>query len=153
MIIERKNTPNKSSRNGKKPLVIVLHSTGGSYAGAISWLCNPESKVSAHYVIAKDGRITQLCDTSEATWHAGKSRWNLHKDINDISIGVELEHWDNVSRWTDEQINSCAYIVSLLMDKWNIPEQNIVGHKDICYPRGRKIDPAGFPMSKLKEML
>jgi N-acetylmuramoyl-L-alanine amidase len=152
MEIKYKQTPNKKSRNGKKPIYIVLHSTGGSYSGAVAWLTNPESGVSAHYVISRQGEITQLCQCSEQTYHAGVSEWKGHKNINNISIGIEIAHIDGVQDWPELQVNSVAYICEILMEKYNIPIENIIRHRDIA--PGRKVDPdLKFPYSELKEML
>lgn len=74
MNITKKLSPNKyNGRNGWKPDMIVCHITEGSYAGAISWLCNPASKASAHFVVAKDGRITQLVELTDSSWCNGTS--------------------------------------------------------------------------------
>lgn len=145
-------SPNHSSRNGALPKVIVLHSTGGGFASAVSWLKNPNSRVSAHYVVAKDGRITQLVDTSECAWHAGNSLWHGHKDVNSISIGIEMEHFDGRDDWDNRQIKSVVELCKMLKTKWDIPVNNIVGHKDVCVPDGRKIDPKDFPWHEFREM-
>lgn len=74
MKITKKLSPNKyNGRNGWKPDMIVCHITEGSYAGAVSWLTNPASKASAHFVVAKDGRITQLVELTDGSWCNGTS--------------------------------------------------------------------------------
>lgn len=74
MNIIKKLSPNKyNGRNGWKPDMIVCHITEGSYEGAISWLTNPASKASAHFVVAKDGRITQLVELTDGSWCNGTS--------------------------------------------------------------------------------
>lgn len=74
MNITKKNSPNKyNGRSGWKPDMIVCHITEGSYAGAVSWLCNPKSQASAHFVVARDGRITQLVDLRDGSWCNGTS--------------------------------------------------------------------------------
>jgi N-acetyl-anhydromuramyl-L-alanine amidase AmpD len=74
MNITKKNSPNKyNGRNGWKPDIIVCHITEGSYNGAVSWLCNPKSQASAHFVVAKDGRVTQLVDLKNGAWCNGTS--------------------------------------------------------------------------------
>lgn len=82
--ILKKITPNKSKgRNGWKPDMIVSHITEGSFNGAVSWLCNPDSGASSHFVVAKDGRITQLVELEDTSWCNGTStdlvkKPNLH---------------------------------------------------------------------------
>jgi len=74
MNITKKNSPNKyNGRNGWKPDMIVCHITEGSYEGAVSWLCNPDAEASAHFVVAQDGRITQLVPLTDGAWCNGTS--------------------------------------------------------------------------------
>ena len=40
---------------------------------ALNWLCNPESEVSAHYFLHRDGTIVQLVDETKRAWHAGEA--------------------------------------------------------------------------------
>lgn len=62
-----------NGRNGWRPDIIVCHITEGGYDGAVSWLCNKDSKASAHFVIGKDGRTTQLVGFKDASWCNGTS--------------------------------------------------------------------------------
>lgn len=71
--ISRRQTPNRMSRQGWKPDMIVSHVTEGVYQGAVSWLCNPRSNASAHYVVSRSGDVTQLVDLREAAWCNGTS--------------------------------------------------------------------------------
>lgn len=60
-------------RKGHKPEMIVCHITEGSYEGAVNWLADEKSNVSAHFVVSKDGRITRLVDISDTAWANGTS--------------------------------------------------------------------------------
>lgn len=80
MNIVKKLSPNHfKGRNGWKPDMIVNHITEGSYDGSINWLCNPRSQASAHFVVAKDGRITQLVELTDGAWGNGTSKNPLKK--------------------------------------------------------------------------
>ena len=71
--------------------MVVLHYTGmQSGAAAIDWLANPESGVSAHYVIAEDGTVLRMVDEARRAWHAGRSYWRGIADVNSASIGIEI---------------------------------------------------------------
>jgi hypothetical protein len=77
-----RRSPNFSSRNGAAITHLVWHSTGGAYAGAVSWLCDPRADASAHLVIREDGgEVTQLVQLEDKAWHA--AGWN------GFSVGVE----------------------------------------------------------------
>jgi N-acetyl-anhydromuramyl-L-alanine amidase AmpD len=74
MNITKKNSPNKyDGRKGWKPDMIVCHITEGAYAGAVSWLCNPDAQASAHFVVAQDGRVSQLVELTDGSWCNGTS--------------------------------------------------------------------------------
>jgi N-acetylmuramoyl-L-alanine amidase len=136
-LYEMKPSPNQSSRGGAKVTALVWHYTAGaSAAGAISWLCNPEAKASAHFVVGRDGSITQLVPLSESAWHAGTVTGNIG---NKASIGVELVNpgWvtpdpDNEGEWLDSAGKSITLDVTpqqkalrfpsgLTVTKWWVP--------------------------------
>jgi N-acetylmuramoyl-L-alanine amidase len=84
-------TPNKGS--GLAPRYLVFHYTAGKSAtSSINWLTNPESKASAHLVLARDGTITQLAPFNVKTWHAGLSHWDGLSGLNSYSIGIEMDN-------------------------------------------------------------
>lgn len=73
------------------PKFVVGHYTAGlTAASAISTLTNPKSKVSAQFVIDRDGAITQLVSCERRAWHAGPSSFMGYSDLNSHSIGIEF---------------------------------------------------------------
>ena len=75
------------------PRYLVFHYTAGKSApSSINWLTNPESKASAHLVLARDGTITQLAPFNIKTWHAGLSHWDGLSGLNGYSIGIEMDN-------------------------------------------------------------
>lgn len=96
-------SPNQSDRNDCEPTLLVVHYTAAlSDDGALRWLRMPESRVSAHFMVARDGRVTQLVPLDRAAWHAGLSEWTYkgarRRNVNDYSIGVELGNVGPVTR-------------------------------------------------------
>lgn len=84
-------SPNKGG--DLAPRYLVFHYTAGkSAASSINWLSNPESKASAHLVLARDGTITQLAPFNVKTWHAGLSHWDGLSGLNSSSIGIEMDN-------------------------------------------------------------
>ncbi|MGQ1891246.1 N-acetylmuramoyl-L-alanine amidase [Thermophagus sp. OGC60D27] len=87
-------TPNHGTifRDGL-PDTVVIHYTGGnSLESSVKWLQNPVSKASAHLVVGKKGEIVQLIPFNQKAWHAGKSEWNGRKNLNQFSIGIEIDN-------------------------------------------------------------
>lgn len=83
-------TPNKSGP--LNPELIVVHDTAGNldHMTSVSWLCNPQAKASAHFVVGRKGELVQLASTRVKTWHAGKSSWMGRQNVNDFAIGIEI---------------------------------------------------------------
>jgi N-acetylmuramoyl-L-alanine amidase len=74
------------------PHFLIIHYTASSSAAStVSWFQNPQSRVSAHLVIARDGTITQLVPFNREGWHAGRSNWGSLSGLNHYSIGIELD--------------------------------------------------------------
>lgn len=129
---------NKNKRT--KPITcIIIHDTGGdTLEGTLQWFLNPKAKVSAHYVIGKDGTIIRCVRDDERAWHAGESELFGQRDVNDFSIGIELVGVGDV--YSNVQMASLAELVSVLCKKYSIPLNRIVGHCHIA--PGRKVDPS-----------
>ncbi len=79
-----------------KPSLLVMHYTGSGGAdnkGDVGWFQNKASAVSAHFVVGRDGGITQCVPLTRKAWHAGKSIWRGVPNCNDYSIGIEFDNW------------------------------------------------------------
>jgi N-acetylmuramoyl-L-alanine amidase len=147
-------SPSQGSRNGVKVDTIVLHHTasGGTAEDVGVFAQNPANKVSSHYVVGKDGAIVQSVEDEQRAWHAGKSEFEGRDNVNDFSIGIEIVNWGNgTDPYPDTQYKALAKLVLYLQDKYDIPWERVIGHKDVALPRGRKIDPsANFDYDKLR---
>jgi N-acetylmuramoyl-L-alanine amidase len=90
-----------SANHGGKitPRYIVLHATAGaSFSTEVDWMCKPESKVSAHLVIGRNGEIAQLVPFDRAAIHAGKSSYRGTENLNSCSIGIEFSNFSHLQR-------------------------------------------------------
>jgi N-acetylmuramoyl-L-alanine amidase len=123
--------------------MLLLHYTGMvSCARAIDWLSRPEAKVSCHYVIDTDGRITQMVDEGLRAWHAGVSAWAGALDINSCSIGIEIHnpgHEQGYPDFPEAQMSAVAALAGDIVRRWSIRPERVLGHSDVA-PQ-RKIDP------------
>jgi N-acetyl-anhydromuramyl-L-alanine amidase AmpD len=110
---------------------IVIHVTDGSYAGAVAWLTNAQAHVSSHYVISREGEITQLVARRDIAWHSGNHMMNAE------SIGIEHEGMtDDPSGFTDAEYRASAHLVAWLVHVYGIPidRTHIIGHSDVPDP-------------------
>ncbi len=140
--------------HGAKPSMIILHYTGmQSTKAAIDRLCDPASKVSAHYVVEENGRLVSLVDEDKRAWHAGASHWENIVDVNSHSIGIEIVnpgHEFGYKEFPEKQIDGIIELCLGLIQKYKIKSYHVLGHSDIA-PR-RKEDPGElFPWEKLAE--
>ena len=155
-------SPHHMSRQGKKIQGIVIHRMVGTYQGTITWFENPDSKVSAHYLISQEGEITQMVRDSEAAWHAGYKSGTpppIFRDTNPnfVSIGIECEDRtaDDVNFWTQKQLNTLVDLCKILIEKYEIPfdREHIVGHSEIN-PTGKPNCPGShFPWEEFIKYL
>src|SRR5271170_2287004 len=71
--------------------MLVLHYTGmRSAVAALDRLCDPAARVSAHYLVEEDGVVWRLVPETRRAFHAGLSCWEGERDLNPVSIGVEI---------------------------------------------------------------
>ena len=132
-------SPNFNER-ARPVSLIVLHYTGmESGKAALERMRDPESKVSAHYMVEEDARVFRLVDEDKRAWHAGVSEWAGETDINSLSIGIEIVnggHDFGLPDYPDRQIHAVISLVKKLMVRHDIPPHRVVGHSDIA--PGRK---------------
>jgi N-acetylmuramoyl-L-alanine amidase len=147
-------SPNFNSRNGMDIDTIVLHHTASNNgAGDLAHLRDPKAEVSAHYMVDRDGKIYQLVNDSKRAWHAGKAELHgVPTDVNGRSIGIEIVNaGDGKTPFTEAQYKSLTQLVGYLKQEYKVPMNNIVGHKDVAVPKGRKTDPASnFDWKRLR---
>ena len=106
-------------------------------------------RVSSHFLIRRDGRLTQFVACSERAWHAGASSWRGRDRCNDFSIGVELEGTDDLP-YATAQYAMLARLTRALARRY--PIGDVVGHSDIA--PGRKTDPGPvFDWPRLRRLI
>lgn len=89
-------------------------------------------RVSAHFLVRRDGELVQFVPVARRAWHAGVSRWRGRGRCNDFSVGIELEGTEH-SPFEQAQY---AALTRLLKDL-SLPQ--IAAHSDVA--PGRKSDP------------
>ena len=102
-----------------------------------------DMRVSAHFLIRRDGELIQFVSTLDRAWHAGRSMLDGEPEVNDFSIGIELEGTDDQG-YMDAQYEVLTRLSHALLTAYPAITQNrIVGHCDVA--PDRKTDPGpGF---------
>ncbi|MDH4149166.1 MAG: 1,6-anhydro-N-acetylmuramyl-L-alanine amidase AmpD [Betaproteobacteria bacterium] len=93
-------------------------------------------RVSAHFLVRRDGALLQFVPCERRAWHAGRSQWCGRDHCNDFSIGIELEGADDVA-YSDAQYAHLGALARALYRRYPIVAS--AGHSDIA--PGRKTDP------------
>jgi AmpD protein len=106
-------------------------------------------RVSAHFLVRRDGALLQFVPCARRAWHAGQSSWHGRDRCNDYSIGIELEGADTLP-YAAAQYAMLARLVRALRRRY--PIEDVVGHSDIA--PGRKTDPGpAFDWDRLVRLL
>jgi N-acetylmuramoyl-L-alanine amidase len=173
--------PHHSKLSAAEITAIIYHYTAeGDQSDTVKFFQTDASKVSAHYVIGRDGKVVQMVPLNRAAWHAGKSKLAGVEGVNAFSIGIEIcnrgkltKKSDKFYAWNgelyngptpiqaagaywepypDAQYKALARLTTDLIAKY--PIKHITGHSDIALPKGRKTDPgAGFDYQRIKGLL
>ncbi len=109
-------------------------------------------RVSAHFLIRRDGELVQYVPVTHRAWHAGQSCYGGREACNDFSIGIELEGEDDVP-YELAQYDCLAKLITFLRQEIpSLAHADVVGHSDIA--PGRKSDPgSAFEWPRLLSML
>jgi len=136
-------SPNFESRQGQAVDTLIFHYTDMlTTDAAIARMCDPEAKVSAHYVVSETGEVTQLVAEVARAWHAGESHWRGSNNINARSIGIEIAnpgHSNGYVPFPKVQMMAVRDLSLEIIARQHIPARNVVGHSDVAFLR--KIDP------------
>lgn len=140
---EQYKTPHfTKGRAGEQVRAIIMHVIEGTFEGMKSWGLDPTSKVSYHYVIAKDGRIGQWVKEEDQAWHAGGldrprieyTQWHNSNRPNQITIGIGIEGFSGEAI-TKSQNETLINIVKEIVKRYNWIDlewgRNILEHASV----------------------
>lgn len=92
-------------------------------------------KVSAHFLVRRDGELVQFVPVARRAWHAGASSWRGRSRCNDFSVGIELEGAED-SPFEDAQYRTLGDLLK------GLGLREIAAHSDVA--PGRKTDPGRY---------
>ncbi|MFE5190701.1 N-acetylmuramoyl-L-alanine amidase [Streptomyces sp. NPDC056628] len=108
--------------------MVVVHVTQGSYASAVKVFQDPEHKAAAHYIVRKDGHITQMIRELDVAYHAGDRAYN------ERSVGIEHEGFvERPEDLTDAMYEASARLTGRICARYDIPvdREHIIGHVEV----------------------
>lgn len=142
--LNERPSPNWDERpEGRAIDMLVLHYTGmPDAAGALARLGDPAAKASAHYLVEEEGRVWRLVAEEKRAWHAGLACWAGERDVNGVSIGIELQnpgHEFGYRPFPEAQMAALVELASGILARHAIPPCRVLGHSDVA--PARKQDP------------
>lgn len=164
----RLDSPNFGPRPGGTAIdLVVVHSISlppGEFGGpqvqqlftnTLDWDAHPYfgtirgMEVSAHFFVRRGGELVQFVSCDNRAWHAGQSHYLGRDNVNDHSIGIELEGIEG-GTFDAPQYETLSSLCSALAQHY--PVQHLAGHEHVA--PGRKKDPgAGFDWPLLQRSL
>ena len=142
MLLVERPSPHQSSRNGFPVGLVVIHGDAGQTdAGTVSWVQSPDSKVSYHYLVGRDGTVYRFVPEEQKAWHAGKSEWqgaHVHGSLNPVSIGVAFAN-DGQEPYRPVQYKVGGQLVAEICQRHSVGLHDVRGHYEVS--PGRKTDP------------
>ncbi|MFF9243079.1 N-acetylmuramoyl-L-alanine amidase [Streptomyces sp. NPDC014801] len=107
---------------------VVVHVTQGGYGSAVKVFQDPGHKAAAHYIVRKDGRVTQMIRELDVAFHAG------NREYNERSVGIEHEGFvDRPQDFTDAMYAASARLTAGICRRYRIPvdREHIIGHVEV----------------------
>ncbi|MEU2061536.1 N-acetylmuramoyl-L-alanine amidase [Streptomyces sp. NPDC013455] len=107
---------------------VVVHVTQGGYASAVKAFQDPAHGAAAHYIVRRDGRITQLIRELDVAFHAG------NRAYNERSVGIEHEGFvEEPGSFTDAMYASSARLTAAICRRYGIPadRDHVIGHVEV----------------------
>lgn len=102
----------------------------------------------AHLGLGRSGTVYVIA--AGLCWHAGASEWSGFLDLNDEFIGIEAESRGSTDDWTAQQHDAYPRLVASLLYFMRRDASRFGGHKEVCLPKGRKIDPAFWDLGGMR---
>ncbi|AEI89170.1 MAG: N-acetyl-anhydromuramyl-L-alanine amidase AmpD [Candidatus Midichloria mitochondrii] len=105
--------------------------------------------VSSHYLILRAEEsvkykyiagIINLVGDGKKAWHAGSSEWADDINLNDLSIGIEINNNGFTEAFSNAQMASLIVLLHGLKKAYDISPFNLLGHAEIA--PNRKSDPS-----------
>ncbi|MGI5458152.1 N-acetylmuramoyl-L-alanine amidase [Streptomyces sp. CA-249302] len=107
---------------------VVVHVTQGGYASAVKAFEDPGHRAAAHYIVRKDGRVTQMIRELDVAFHAG------NRGYNERSVGIEHEGFvERRSSFTDAMYTASARLTAGICARYGIPvdREHVIGHVEV----------------------
>jgi N-acetyl-anhydromuramyl-L-alanine amidase AmpD len=107
---------------------VIIHVTQGSYRSAVKAFQDPAHGAAAHYIVGKDGHVTQMIRELDVAFHAG------NREYNERSVGIEHEGFvEKASSFTDAMYEASARLTAAICGRYGIAvdREHVIGHVEV----------------------
>ena len=121
--------------------MVVVHTCEGNYEGCWSWLTDPSSGVSSHYVVDEEGtEISQLVREDDRAWHIAATYdcarnhdhdcWLDGVQSNHFTVGIEHAGFASEDSFPASQVDASAALVCRISRGTGLPRdyRHVVAH-------------------------
>ncbi|MFF4590116.1 N-acetylmuramoyl-L-alanine amidase [Streptomyces sp. NPDC001388] len=108
--------------------MVVIHVTQGDLASAVEAFEDPGHQAAAHYIVGRDGGVTQMIRELDVAFHAG------NRGYNERSVGIEHEGFvDRPEDFTDAMYEASARLTARICARYGVPvdRDHIIGHVEV----------------------
>ncbi|MFF5187101.1 N-acetylmuramoyl-L-alanine amidase [Streptomyces sp. NPDC000345] len=108
--------------------MVVIHVTQGDLASAVEAFEDPGHQAAAHYIVGRDGGVTQMIRELDVAFHAG------NRAYNERSVGIEHEGFvDRPEDFTDAMYEASARLTARICARYGVPvdRDHIIGHVEV----------------------
>lgn len=129
---------------------VIAHHTAGPATGdapSLTTVQNGRSDLPgplAHFLLSRSGVVYVVA--AGQCWHTGSTLQSWQSNAH--AIGIEAEA-TGTAAWPEAQMVAFAKLCAALCRAFKLPASRVLGHKEICAPVGRKIDP-NFDMGSFR---
>lgn len=136
----------------KVDTIVLHHTVIPDLARTAFAFMSPRTQVSAHFIVERDGKVLQMVRVADRAWHAGVSldpRWRAN--VNDFSVGIEIVNTGSGrQKFPPAQVKAVKKLVRDIMRQFKVKQ--IVSHRYVAEPQGRKDDPKNYPWDSLRDL-
>lgn len=131
------HTATSNSSSGDYPSLAIVRDGRSDLAGPLAQLG-----------VGRSGKVYVIANG--VAYHAGATLYTYQN--NQHSIGIEVESAGDGTPWPSAQVNAVVRTCAALCKRYDLTSLRVQGHKEVCSPVGRKVDPIGIPgdMSALR---
>jgi N-acetylmuramoyl-L-alanine amidase len=108
---------------------IILHTTEGDNTGSIDKI---HQRGEAHYVVDTAGKVYRIIHRDRIAYHAGRSMWEGHTNLDRIALGIEMVGYHN-RPITAAQERALRELLSQLQRIYRVPDTHVLPHCMVAY--------------------